>query len=260
MRTLKVAGFAVTILLLALTPMVQPDRAGAQEPETRRALPFAPGEIHEFEVRFGVIRAGRAKLEVSNGERIRGHETLRFDMNLAGGIPLARVDNTMSSWVQPRPFRSLRFVQDLYEVGTERYREFNIYPDSGFVRWEHGEGGEEVLPSDMPLDDVSFLFFARTLPLEVGDRYELPHYFRDSGNPVILEVLRKDEVRVPAGTYKTVVVRPTFQTSGLFGEGGEAEVHFSDDRSRILVKISSRVSRVGSLTLNLARDPRIPAN
>jgi hypothetical protein len=231
-------------------------RANDRDPNVRTALPFAMGEHHEFEVRFGRIRAGSAQLTVAGNERVRGLDAFRFTFNVQGGIPFARVDNRMTSWSELRPFRTLRFEQDLEELGNERYRNFNVFPDEKVVRWTHREGGEEPLPSDLPLDDVSFLYYVRTLPLEVGDRYVMPHYFRESGNPVVIEVLRKDTVTVPAGRYRTIVVRPTFQTSGLFGEGGEAEVHFSDDRSRIVVKVSSRVSRIGSLHLNLTRDPR----
>lgn len=231
-------------------------RLNGEDLTVRRALPFRAGEHHEFEVRFGRIRAGEAQLTVAGSERVRGVDAFRFDFVVRGGIPLARVDNRMSSWSEARPFRSLRFEQDLEELGTERYRRFEIFPDEGRVRSMHDGGADEPLPSALPLDDVSFLYYARTLPLEVGDRYVLPHYFRESGNPVVLEVLRKDEISVPAGRYRTIVVRPTFQSSGLFGEGGEAEVHFSDDASRVVVKVSSKVSRIGSLHLNLVRDPR----
>ena len=255
---MRIASALLATFIFVVSATLGVPAASAQgDADVRRALPFAVGEKHTFDVRFGVLRAGRAEMTVANGSRIRGMETLRFDLTLEGGIPLARVNNRITSWVQPRPFRSLRFRQDLDEVGTQRFREFEILPDSGYVRWEHSEGGLEDLPSTMPLDDLSFFYYARTLPLEVGDRYVLPNYFRDSGNPVVLEVIRKDEIRVPAGRYRTIVVRPTFQTSGLFGEGGEAEIHFSDDRSRILVRISSRVSRIGSLTLNLREDPRL---
>ncbi len=258
-------GAALALLLvppIGLEAQVNADetdyRLEHEDLETRRALPFRIGEHHEFEVRFGRIRAGRAQLTVANPALVRGVETMRFDFTVRGGIPLARVDNRMSSWSEVRPFRTLRFEQDLEEVGTERFRRFEIYPEKREVHLAHDGGSEEELPSELPLDDVSFLYYARTLPLEVGDRYYLPHYFRESGNPVVLEVLRKDEVSVPAGRYRTIVVRPTFQTSGLFGEGGEAEVHFSDDASRVVVKVTSRVSRIGSLHLNLARDPRLP--
>ncbi|MEX2529959.1 MAG: DUF3108 domain-containing protein [Gemmatimonadota bacterium] len=255
-------------LVLLLAPVAGPEaqvnsgetdyRLEREDLGIRRALPFRVGEHHEFEVHFGRIRAGSAQLTVTGQEMVRGVETMRFDFTVRGGIPFARVNNRMSSWSEVRPFRTLRFEQDLDEVGTERYRRFEIYPEARQVRLAHNGNSAERLPSALPLDDVSFLYYARTLPLEVGDRYYLPHYFRDSGNPVVLEVLRKDEVSVPAGRYSTIVVRPTFQTSGLFGEGGEAEIHFSDDASRVVVKVTSRVSRIGSLHLNLARDPRLP--
>jgi len=63
-------------------------------------------------------------------------------------------------------------------------------------------------------------------------------------------------VTVPAGRFPTIVVRPTIKTSGLFGEGGEAELHFSDDAYHTLVQLRSKVRRIGSLSLHLRRyDP-----
>jgi len=56
---------------------------------------------------------------------------------------------------------------------------------------------------------------------------------------------------VPAGTFETIVVQPVIRTRGLFGEGGQAEVFFSDDDRRILVQLRSRVRLVGSLSLHL---------
>jgi hypothetical protein len=56
---------------------------------------------------------------------------------------------------------------------------------------------------------------------------------------------------VPAGRFRTVVVQPVIQTNGLFGEGGRAEIYFTDDERRIPVLIKSRVPVVGSLTMSL---------
>ena len=88
------------------------------------------------------------------------------------------------------------------------------------------------LDTSEPLDDVAFLYYARTLPLEVGETYTINRYFREDGNPVVLRVLRKETIRMPAGTFNTIVVQPIIQTDGLFGEGGEAEVYFTDDARR----------------------------
>src|SRR4029453_97003 len=102
-----------------------------------------------------------------------------------------------------------------------------------------------------PLDDVSMIYFARSLPLKVGDTYTIPRYFKADANPVVLRVVRLETVKVPAGTYNTVVVRPTIKTSGLFGEGGQAELFFSDDERHVLVQLRSKVKVVGSLSLHL---------
>lgn len=254
---------AFALVVMAAPVWAQASSQDAPPPESlvdpayAHQAPYRPGEVHEFSVRFGVIPAGTARMEVSGPERVRGQEALRLDFFVEGGVPFARVDNRLSSWVVGSPIRSLRFVQDLNEVGTRRYRSFQIHPERGVSVLDHEDGTEEPLPTHLPLDDISFVYFVRTLPLEVGDRYVLPHYFRESGNPVVIEVLRRETISVPAGRYRTVVVRPTFRSSGLFGEGGEAEVFLSDDWSRVVVQVRSRVSRIGSLTLSLTEDPRL---
>ena len=113
----------------------------------------------------------------------------------------------------------------------------------------NGEEGE--LPTDMPLDDLSFLYFARTLPLQVGVEYRFNRYFQEDGNPVRLKVLRIETVQVPAGTFETIVVQPIIKSKGIFSEGGEAEVYFTNDANRVLVMLKSKVKVLRSLDLLL---------
>lgn len=141
-------------------------------------------------------------------------------------------------------------MQDQNEVNYKRFRQFEFYPEE--MRFERADVEEEGdLPTNLPLDDISFVYFVRTIPLVVGETYTYNRYFKDDGNPVVLKVVRKDQVTVPAGTFNTIVVKPIIQTTGLFGEGGEAELHFTDDSRRILVMMRSRVPVVGSLSLHL---------
>ena len=56
---------------------------------------------------------------------------------------------------------------------------------------------------------------------------------------------------MPAGTFETIVVRPIIRARGLLGEGGEAEIYLTDDDRRLLVRLSSRVAVIGSLSLHL---------
>ena len=104
------------------------------------------------------------------------------------------------------------------------------------------------------LDEIAFLFLARTLPLEVGRIYRFDRYFEPEGNPVIIEVLRREQVRVRAGRFETVVVRPVIRTGGMFGEGGEAEVYITDDDRRLIVQMRSRM-KVGRVDMYLRTIP-----
>lgn len=213
-------------------------------------VPFGPGERMEYQVRLGRFSVGEGHMEVHGLDMIRGHRSYHVSMGVRGGVPLARVDNLLQSWIDVEKLTSRRFIQDQNEVRTKRFRQFEFYPEER--RWERAdidEGGE--LPTDLPLDDISFVYYVRSLPLEVGETYTLDRYFQEDGNPVVVRVVRKDRVQVPAGTFNTIVVQPIIQTRGLFGEGGEAEIHFSDDNRRLLVQMRSRVPIVGSLSLHL---------
>jgi hypothetical protein len=233
------------VAFLVVSASALPAQAGS----AGRERPFGVGERAQYQVKLGAVSVGSGAIEVLGVQSIDGHPVYHTRMALSGGVPLARVDDRFESWIDTVGLYSRRFHQNQHEVRYRRNRTYDFNPEARTWRRENGETG--ALSSERPLDDLSFLFYARTLPLEVGATYTLRHYFKESGNPVTLRVIRRDTVRVPAGTFRTIVVRPTIRSRGLFGEGGQAEVHFSDDERRILVMIRSRVPVVGSLSLHL---------
>jgi hypothetical protein len=100
------------------------------------------------------------------------------------------------------------------------------------------------------MDEGAFLYFIRTIPLEVGKTYDFHRYFIPDRNPVRIRVLRKERVTVPAGTFNAIVIQPVIKTRGIFSEKGQAEVWLSDDPTRILLQVKSKLS-FGSLNLYL---------
>ena len=216
-------------------------------------VPFGPGESAQYQVRLGLFGdVGEGRLSVESIDTLRGHPTYHLRMHIKGGIPFASVDTKYESWLDVRGLMSRRFHQDQDEVRYERKRTFNFFPEER--RWELvGKDERGELPTNMPLDDLSFLYFARTLQLEVGREYTFNRYFQDDGNPVRLRVLRTETVTVPAGTFETIVVQPIIKSKGLFSEGGEAEVYFTNDSRRILVMLKSKVKILRSLDLMLEK-------
>jgi hypothetical protein len=227
---------------------VAPARRAATVPGARLDLPFVIGERLEYDAKVGPLRVGRGSMEVVALEQVRGRDALHISFRVSGGALGIRVEDAMDSWVDPRSFTSLRFVQELKERGKHRERRFEIYPERG-VYTEEGKEGEEPT-ADRPLDDGSFFYFIRTVPLVVGEVYEFDRYFRPDRNPVKIRVLRRERVKVPAGEFDAIVIQPIIKTKGLFSESARTELWLSDDERRVLVKMVSQLP-FGSLSLHL---------
>lgn len=238
-------------LLCAITlgsnPQSDNRAASTSSSATPAAAPFRAGEKFAYEASFGFLRVGKGTIELNGFDTVRSRLTWRATMTVNGGPPLYKVRDSTISWFDVRSLSSLRYVQHLREGGYKADRQFEIYPE----RAVYSRNGKPEKPSvDEPLDDTSFLFFLRTIPLEVGQTYEFHRYFQPEGNPVQIRVLRKERINVPAGTYNTVVVQPLISAPGLFSKKEKPEVWISDDAARILVQIKSHVT-FGSLRLAL---------
>jgi uncharacterized protein DUF3108 len=210
-------------------------------------VPFAVGERLDYDVKFGPMHVGNGSMEVLGNENIRNRPTWHIMFRVKGGTFFYHVDDRFESWIETTTLSSLRFKQDLNEGRRDRERTFEIFPD----RPSYIEDDKPEMPSvDQPLDDGSFLYFIRTVPLEVGKTYEFDRYFRPDRNPVKITVLRKEHIKVPAGEFDAIVIRPSIKSKGIFSENGQAEVWLSDDERHIMLQMKSKLS-FGSLNLYL---------
>jgi len=240
-----------SILLLCLW-VVTPVPSFAQEANdysSAMPVPFGPGEVLTYNVKLGIFSVGESTMRLPAIEPTRGIPTYRVEWRIKGGIPFYKVDTRFQSWIDIERLVSLRFIQNQREGNYTRFREFQFFPAQRM--WKRVDNGEQgPLASPLPLDDLSFIYFARSLDLQVGKQYRFDRYFKESGNPVIINVLRRDERVVPAGTFNTIVLQPIIRTKGFFSEGGNAELHLSDDSRRLLVYLKTDMPGI-SLTLHL---------
>jgi len=233
-------------LALAFTAVTTPQDAGATA-HVAPPVPFAVGEKAVYDVKFGIVHAGTGTMEVKGIEPVRGRDAWNFAFRITGGVPLYRVDDILESWVDTARFVSLRYVQDQEEGRRKRERRYEIFPE----RAEFQEQGKAMSPSVTdPLDDASFLYFVRTLDLEVGKEYSFDRYFKPGSNPVRIRVLRKERIQVPAGRFNAIVIQPIIKTRGIFSEGGRAEVWIADDPTRAVLQLKSKLP-FGSINLYL---------
>jgi Protein of unknown function (DUF3108) len=210
-------------------------------------VPFKAGERFSYDVKFGSLRVGHATLALTGSDTAHGQSVMHVLFAVQGSALLYHVNDTTESWFDPSTMTSYRFWQDINEGGHHVHRRFEFYPESQTMQQE-GKASEPSVPN--PLDDATFLYFVRTQPLVLGKTYQYDRYFRPRINPVVLKVLRKEKVTVPAGTFDAIVVQPIFKTAGIFSEGGHAEVWVSDDSTRAVLQIKSKLT-FGSLNLYL---------
>jgi hypothetical protein len=214
------------------------------------AVPFGVGETATYDVKFGAVHVGSASTQVEGIEDIRGIPAWHTVFTLKGGTFFYHVNDVFESWIDRANFNSLRFYQTQEEGHGDRQKRYEIFPDKGtYVEMDKHPPREHPGVKN-PLDDGSFLFFLRTVPLEVGKVYESDRYFRPERNPIRIRVLRKETVEVPAGTFNCIVVQPVIKTQGIFSENGNAEVWITDDPRHIVVQLKSKLS-FGSINLYL---------
>ena len=208
---------------------------------------FGIGESMVYDVKFGFLNVGTARMDVVGIDTIRGRPAWHTKLEIEGGIPGYRVHDVLESWIDIETFSSLRYRQETVERDRERLRVFEIYPERGVYR----ENDKPELPTvPQPLDEAAFIFFVRGQPLDVGKEYNFPNYFIPDRNPVKVVVSRAEKTSVPAGTFPSIVVKPVIKSKGIFSQNGRAEIWFTDDDRRLMVRMETHVA-FGTISLRL---------
>jgi hypothetical protein len=248
MRTWLAAGFILLCAAPAAGQEMADTAATPEAPAELAEVPFGVGERLDFRVKFGPIPVGSAFMEVVGVDTIDGFPTYHLQSLIKGSTPFYKLEDKQESWLDVFILASRGYVQDSHQGSYERYRNYHFDLENGVL--ERNDGVTDSIPPGA-LDEASFVYFVRSIPLEVGETYEWDNYFQWDRNPVILQVLRRETVKVPAGEFSTIVVRPIIKTGGIFSEGGEAEIYITDDERRLPVKLVTRL-KVGSVILELS--------
>ncbi|HBA89657.1 MAG TPA: DUF3108 domain-containing protein [Geobacter sp.] len=139
-----------------------------------------------------------------------------------------------------------------------------------FVDFRNSRTLDMDVPSGDVLDTLSGIYYLRNRQLEVG-RTETLHIFdSETYADVPVEILRKEEMRLPnLAKVDTVVVRPLQTTPGIFRRTGDLLIWMTDDDKKVPVKIATSIP-IGRVTAELisaesqphiaASDPHIAAS
>jgi hypothetical protein len=249
-RTGWIAAFALVVGAIGGAPPAAGAAAGQPDGE-RRALPFAPGEHLVYQVNVGRRTVGEAVMRVSGPEGIRGQRAHRLTFETRARLGPATVEDRTYSWVDPQTLATLRYHKYERNPLFSSHTKVDVFPGEG--RWKDEDGSEGRTPSARPLDELSFIYHVRALPLRDGDRYECHRHYDRERAPVRTRVIGRERVTVPAGTFDVIVVEMVVDDARRFGGSGTIRLHLTDDDRRVPVRIETRMPVAGTTRLELER-------
>ncbi|HYO46602.1 MAG TPA: DUF3108 domain-containing protein [Gemmatimonadota bacterium] len=236
---------AVVALLAAAHP------AAAQTATAIRSAPFYPGESMEYSVGYGRLPAGTLEIGIDELDTLDGRPAYHIVFKAASNQAISflyDINSREESWFDAREFYSLRYRRESTENDETRTKEY-VFDQQRQVRIE--PDGDVEPASPRAVDQVAMFYYVRLLPLEPGSKFVLRNQADPDDNPLTIEVLKKERVKVPAGTFDAYVLDLDVRTDGgLFKKGGENRIWVTTDARHVPVKISSKVG-LGSFEAEL---------
>lgn len=224
--------------------------AGSLAPFESATLPFSVGEKVTYEVSVAKGgKVGSATMWIEGPIDVRGTSTylLRFDSRIR--IALLTAVSRSSSWFDPVRGSSLRFFKNERSPLAHHEESVDLYPDERLWKSAKGETGRS--PSSTPLDELSFMYFIRTLPMVPGAKYRFDRHFDPARNPTTVSVIRREIIPTPMGELRVILVEMRVRDPRHYKGEGVIRIHLTDDDCRLPARIESTMPVVGTAVLTI---------
>jgi Protein of unknown function (DUF3108) len=212
-------------------------------------LPFAPGERLVFEGRVHSGVTGGGALWIEGPIELRGTSTWVLHSDMEGRVGPLKATDRNASWLDPIRMTALRYSSRERHIVSRHDNVVDIF--AGEKRWSAADGAEGVTTTGLPLDELSFLYYVRTLPLTAETSLTVARHFDVARNPTVLRVLGREEIDVGAGRFRAIVVEMRVRDARRYKGEGTIRIHLSDDRCRLILRLESSVPDAGPATLAL---------
>jgi hypothetical protein len=180
---------------------------------------------------------------------VRGTSTyvLRFDSRIRVAF-LTAISNS-SSWFDPLRGSSLRFFKHERNPLARSDEAVDLFPDQKEWKSAKGEIGQSL--SSTPLDELSFMYFIRTLPMTPGSTYRFDRHFDQARNPITISVIRREVIPTPLGELKVFLVEMRVRDPRHYKGEGLIRIYLTDDDCRLPARIESTMPVIGTAILTI---------
>ena len=181
---------------------------------------------------------------------VRGTSTfiLRFDSRIK--IAFLTAVSRSSSWFDPLRSSSLRFLKYERNPLSHNDESVDFFPDQ--KQWKSLKGETGQSPTNTPLDELSFMYFIRTLPMTAGATYKFDRHFDAARNPTTISVIRREMIPTPMGELRVILVEMRVHDPRHYKGEGVIRIHLTDDECRLPARIESTMPVIGTAVLTIA--------
>jgi hypothetical protein len=249
-RASEPIGESILLLTTVVCQLMLGVCAATLPDDASHRLPFFIGERLSYEVRLASgSQIGQSTMSVEGPADVRGTSTYLFRFNSRVRLALFTGESKSKSWFDPVRRSSLRYFKYEHSILSRDDVAVDVYPDQ--KRWQAADGTNGVSPSDSSLDELSFIFFLRTLPLTPGTSYRFDKHFDTARNPVLVNIVRREVTATPIGELHTVLVEMRVRDPKHYNGEGLIRFNFTDDDCRLPARIESMMPVVGKAIMTL---------
>ena len=240
--------------LAALVALWAPRPGNAQGMASTAAegtdLPFFAGERLTYRVRVSRFGgSGKGEMTVEGPVDLRGTATYVLRSNVQTRVGPVKAVNRSESWLDVMRMATLRFRKHERSIVSNAAESVELFPERRV--WQTADGRAGDSGTDTPLDELSFIYFLRSIPLAPGSAYRYDRHFDPARNPTLVRVLGRETVKTPAGTFSTLLIEMRVKDPARYRGEGVIRINMTDDHCRLPVRIVGDVPFAGEATLLL---------
>ena len=251
-RTSIQLGILVVALYLTLITTVQ---AGDTPPPPAA---FKAGERLTFELKWTIIPAGEAVLEVLPLEHMAGRNAYHFVLTAKSNAfvdVFYMVRDRIDAWADTNLNQSLLYRKKQHEGDSRRDITVSFDWDEMTAQYINRGTNRREIGKPIPItrgtfDPLSIFYWCRSVHLAVDKRIQRPVTDGKKHIMGVADIIRQEKVTVPAGTFDTFLLEPELaQVGGVFEKSPEASIQLwvTTDHRHLPVKLASKVV-VGKFT------------
>lgn len=220
--------------------------------------PFRIGEKVSLKVSYFGVEAGELVFEVAPPVKVNGNFSYHFKSHIKSTSVFSmvyKVDDWSETYVDYEtllPFTYEIHIKESKQVGEIKGFFDHKKKESSF--WERNvKEGKGLKTTKYKFDIkaysqnvVSSLFYLRTFTYKPGKKIKYRVADRKENLEVSIDTLRREEIEIEAGKFKTIVIQPQFKAKGIFKPVGDIYFWLTDDDRKKIVKFEMKI-KIGTI-------------